>query len=125
MPPSPKRPCAKTGCRNTVQGKDRWCKDHAGEQTKYQKAQDRRRGTAAQRGYTWRWAQYSKSYRARHPLCVECERQGRVTPAQHVDHIQAVSGPDDPMFWDESNHTGLCAPCHSRKTAKQDGGFGN
>ncbi|WP_304879789.1 HNH endonuclease [uncultured Parasutterella sp.] len=29
------------------------------------------------------------------------------------------------MFWDESNWQALCKRCHDRKTAAEDGGFGN
>lgn len=29
------------------------------------------------------------------------------------------------LFWDKSNWMALCKPCHSRKTAKENGGFGN
>jgi 5-methylcytosine-specific restriction protein A len=29
------------------------------------------------------------------------------------------------LFWDRSNWQGLCHPCHSAKTATEDGGFGN
>jgi 5-methylcytosine-specific restriction protein A len=43
-----------------------------------------------------------------------------VRAANHVDHIN-----NDPSNNDLSNLQPLCAPCHSRKTAKEDGGFGN
>jgi len=59
-----------------------------------------------------------------HPLCVHCEERGRVAPAQEVDHIIAHRG-DMTLFWDTNNWASLCKPCHSRKTALQDGGFGN
>nr|WP_292832122.1 HNH endonuclease signature motif containing protein [Mesorhizobium sp.] len=28
------------------------------------------------------------------------------------------------LFWDRSNWQPLCKPCHDRKTATSDGGFG-
>nr|DAK90259.1 MAG TPA: HNH endonuclease bacteriophage, HNH Endonuclease, DNA.52A [Caudoviricetes sp.] len=28
-------------------------------------------------------------------------------------------------MWDQSNWQALCHECHSRKTAKENGGFGN
>ena len=53
-----------------------------------------------------------------HPLCVECERQGRVTAATVPDHIVAlVNGGAD----DESNLQALCAECHRKKTARDLG----
>jgi 5-methylcytosine-specific restriction protein A len=29
------------------------------------------------------------------------------------------------LFWDGANHQALCKPCHSTKTAREDGAFGN
>jgi 5-methylcytosine-specific restriction protein A len=29
------------------------------------------------------------------------------------------------LFWDQSNWQPLCHTCHSKKTAREDGGFGN
>ncbi|QXE85987.1 HNH endonuclease [Geomonas nitrogeniifigens] len=86
------------------------------------------RGTAAQRGYGARWAAYSRQYRKENPLCVDCLARGVLTSVEHgghVDHIQAVSGPSDPLFWEPANHQSLCHSCHSRKTAFEDGSFGN
>ena len=53
------------------------------------------------------------------PLCEECEAHGKVVPAREVDHIDGNPENNDPK-----NLRSLCAPCHSRKTAQQDGGFG-
>jgi 5-methylcytosine-specific restriction protein A len=83
------------------------------------------RGTATQRGYNSRWSRYSIRYRRLHPFCTECQRQGILKQADCVDHIIPVNGPDDPLFWDENNHQSLCISCHSEKTAREDGGFGN
>jgi 5-methylcytosine-specific restriction protein A len=55
------------------------------------------------------------------PLCVECERKGKVTLAAHVDHILALTngGTDDPH--DDSNRQGLCEACHEAKTSRDLG----
>lgn len=81
------------------------------------------RPSAARRGYGSRWAKYSKRYLARpeHRRCA-C---GCGACSDVVDHIKAVRGPDDPLFWDPANHQPLARACHSRKTNHQDGGFGN
>ncbi|NMF98398.1 HNH endonuclease [Aromatoleum toluolicum] len=52
-----------------------------------------------------------------HPLCVECEREFRVTAASEVDHIfpLADGGADD-----ESNFQSLCDGCHKAKTAAEN-----
>lgn len=46
-----------------------------------------------------------------------------VRAATEVDHIIPHRG-DQQLFWDTNNWQGLCKPCHSRKTAQEDGGFG-
>ena len=83
------------------------------------------RETASQRGYNSRWQKARLTFLARHPLCAECERQGKVTAATVVDHVIPHKG-DQVLFWDsENNWAALCASCHSRATATFDQGFGN
>jgi 5-methylcytosine-specific restriction endonuclease McrA len=53
------------------------------------------------------------------PLCRICEAQGRIVLAQHVDHIVPLSEGGDAL--DAANLQPLCAPCHSRKTAADQG----
>lgn len=77
------------------------------------------RPNAHQRGYTRRWREYARGFLIRNPVCVDCGRK-----AEHVDHIRAVTGPDDAGFWEEDNHQALCRRCHSRKTVREDGAFG-
>lgn len=86
----------------------------------FRKQHTKQRGTTAQRGYGYRWQQYCKTFKQANPLCNHCRRKA----TQQVDHIQAVSGPDDPLFWEPTNHQGLCHSCHSIKTVREDGGFG-
>jgi 5-methylcytosine-specific restriction endonuclease McrA len=59
-----------------------------------------------------------------HPLCIYCLKQDKLTPTQEVDHIVPHLGDKD-LFWDEKNLQALCKPCHSAKTAREDGGFAN
>ncbi|MCT9125512.1 HNH endonuclease [Cupriavidus gilardii] len=40
-----------------------------------------------------------------------------------VDHIVPHKG-DSKLFWSRSNWQALCKPCHDRKAATEDGGFG-
>ncbi|MDG5498959.1 HNH endonuclease signature motif containing protein [Marinobacter sp. BGYM27] len=85
-------------------------------------AQERK--TSTQRGYGYKWQQARAGYLAKHPLCVNCSDNNRVAAATDVDHIKPHRG-DMQLFWDRSNWQGLCHPCHSAKTAREDGGFGN
>lgn len=74
--------------------------------------------------YGVRWRKLRASFLLRNPLCVHCRDAGKITPANEVDHIIPHRG-DMEKFYDQSNLQGLCKPCHSRKTATEDGGFGN
>ncbi|MDX9861649.1 MAG: HNH endonuclease signature motif containing protein [Rhodospirillales bacterium] len=119
----PKRPCATFGCAGLVDAGDAYCERCRGKPRPREYDSDR--PSAAKRGYGHRWRIYRRWYLARHPLCVRCQAKGRVEPATDVDHIRPIGGPYDPAFWAEENHEALCHACHSRKTAAEDGGFGN
>lgn len=83
------------------------------------------RPSASKRGYGAAWGKASKAYRAEHPLCVICQAEGRLTPAMCVDHVVPHKGDMD-LFWDsDGNWQSLCSMHHSKKTASEDGGFGN
>lgn len=97
------------------------CPDH---RRQVRQALDAQRGTSASRGYGSRWRAYRLAYLRSHPLCAQCEREGRLSPATVVDHIVPHRG-DRALFWQHDNHQPLCKPCHDRKTATDDGGFGN
>jgi 5-methylcytosine-specific restriction endonuclease McrA len=49
---------------------------------------------------------------------------GTIRAAKVVDHIKPHKGDHD-LFWDEVNWQSLCEPCHNKKTAREDGAFGN
>jgi 5-methylcytosine-specific restriction protein A len=83
-----------------------------------------RRGTASQRGYGSRWQRARAGYLLSHPYCAACECDGKITLANVVDHIVPHRG-DMALFWRAANWQPLCTTCHNRKTATQDGGFGN
>lgn len=74
------------------------------------------RRPASQRGYGSRWTQLAKRHKKAFPLCQECEREGRSTPAQITDHKQPITGPNDPGLYDWSNLQSLCRRHHAIKT---------
>jgi 5-methylcytosine-specific restriction protein A len=56
-----------------------------------------------------------KHFEANH-LCVECDRQGRVSRATELDHIIPLwAGGQE----SEANRAGLCHECHQAKTAEE------
>lgn len=72
---------------------------------------------------TARWQRLRKRVLLGHPLCVECEHRGKITPATVVDHVVSHKGNLE-LFWDEDNLQPLCKNCHDSKTAKEDGRWG-
>ena len=120
MPNRPLKPCKHPNCRNLVTSG--YCEEHKKDTKKANRLYDRQRESSAARGYGWKWQQYRLRFLAEHPLCEECLKEDIYEPATDVDHIQAVSGPNDPLFWEPTNHQALCHSCHSKKTNKEDGG---
>lgn len=122
MPTSPLSLCVVTGCPNLVASGR--CEDHRLELAR---ESDRRRPNGTQRGWSAKWAAFSKQYLQDHPLCESNECRALpawVRPAStDVDHIDGT-GRNGPRAYDHSNLAALCHSCHSRKTARMDGGFG-
>ena len=74
---------------------------------------DRRRDPVIRALYrSARWLAERRLFLAHHPLCAECQRQGRLTPANTVDHITPHRG-DPERFWNRDGWQPLCAPCHT------------
>lgn len=124
----PLKPCKHPGCRKYAELGQSYCAEHlALRREKYlafQRERNKYRGTRTERGYSNKWLSARAAFLTEHPLCVECQRQGIFTPATDVDHIIPHKG-DQKLFWDRKNWQALCHSCHSRKTAREDGGFGN
>ena len=95
-----------------------------------------RKKSAHARGYGKRWQKFRKVIILEHikengPVC-GCGCGERIITGfprhpdnAEIDHIKAVYGPDDPLFWKEGNHQVLRKSCHSLKTVAEDGGFGH
>ena len=64
--------------------------------------------------HTARWTRLSISYRATHPLCEECKKNGVIKPATCVDHIVPYPICAD-YFFDRSNLQSLCDECNHIK----------
>ena len=66
------------------------------------------------------WRQIRAGILSVEPLCRECGKKRVIRPATQVDHIDG-----DDSNNEFENLQPLCGPCHSRKTARENGGFGN
>ena len=65
------------------------------------------------------WRRKSRAQLQREPLCCDCLERGLVVPAEHADHIVPHRGDPD-LFW-RGALASRCAPCHSIKTAREQG----
>ena len=72
---------------------------------------------------TIQWKRVRKLKLAEQPLCEHCEAVGVVRPATDVDHVVSIE--DGGAAFDMNNLASLCHSCHSRKTARENRGFGN
>lgn len=104
MPNKPKRPCRYRGCASLSD--NIYCKEHSPIFA---------RETAADRGYNARWRAARKRYLRGHPLCLECQCNGKTRPATIVDHILPHRGNEE-LFWNQCNWQPLCKSCHDKKT---------
>lgn len=129
MPGRPRSICRAAGCGKVIAAPG-FCETH---KTVVRKQQDERRGTAAERGYDSKWAKARAYYLRKHPLCVYCQREHRLTAATVVDHIiphrlkEAIDSGDPDriakartLFWDSANWQSLCAPCHNGRKQSEE-----
>ena len=106
MPYKPKRPCAHPGCPALTSS--RFCDTHAKQDAREYERYHRAPDTHKRYGRAWRCIR--DRFMAAHPLCAECRKAGRLTPAQEVHHILPLS---EGGTHDERNLSSLCKFCHS------------
>jgi 5-methylcytosine-specific restriction protein A len=90
--------------------KGNYCAAHAKQQDRSYEAQ---RGSAAHRGYDYRWAKISSAVLQEEPNCRDPFAKGCSQQSAHCDHIipKRQGGSDA-----RCNLQGLCSGCHSAKT---------
>jgi 5-methylcytosine-specific restriction protein A len=114
--------CTAPGCTQYANAKTRRCAKHPPG-----REYDAKRPAYYKEFYASpRWREAREAQLRLHPLCRRClERANRVEPATQADHIVPHQGNAELFFDFENNLQSLCGPCHSHKTATEDGGFGN
>ena len=109
---TPSRECAWSGCHRTVHHPARYCTAHR----RQGEARDKPFSGATRHSHpshykTPAWQRLRRLVLSRDPVCVACG----AAPSSHVDHILARKhGGTDAL----SNLQGLCAHCHTAKTAR-------
>lgn len=124
MPSVAAKPCRAPGCGVLVRDGGGYCQAH---KRAVKKETESRRESSTKRGYGYKWQQAREKFLREHPLCQcpDCqEGKLRLRKADTVDHIIPHKG-DYALFWDRSNWQAMTKDCHDKKTAREDGGFGN
>ena len=114
MPRKPKRPCSYPGCRELTDA--RFCEKHQKLHDQHYNKYERNPET--RKRYGWAWKKIRNKYIKNNPLCEQCLKEGRLTPAQEVHHIKPLSKGGT---HDEKNLMALCSSCHSTITAREGG----
>jgi 5-methylcytosine-specific restriction protein A len=119
MPRRAGRPCNWPGCGEVVSA--RFCPLH---EVNHRLTYEASRGTSTQRGYGSEHRAWRAAVLTRDQVCQDPEGHHPTVrrPATVADHIVPVARGGT---WTLENGQALCAECHSAKTARMDGGFGN
>lgn len=64
-----------------------------------------------------RWRTHRKIYLSKHPLCVHCQADNKVTAAKVLDHITPIN--QGGAKFDYNNLQGLCSSCHNKKSGRE------
>lgn len=111
MPHKPKKPCSYPGCPKLTDGQ--YCPEHKKLMEKQYDTYMRSR-TSTAFYHSQAWKKKRQNFLIEHPFCEECRRQGRLTRATLVDHIQPIRMGG--ALLDDENLQALCASCHSKKS---------
>ncbi|PKN93003.1 MAG: HNH endonuclease [Chloroflexi bacterium HGW-Chloroflexi-6] len=109
MPSRSLKPCTYPGCHVlTPTGR---CSAHPIQRNK-----------VVHRLYDRAWRKRASDYLAAHPLCEDCDEQGKVVPSVDVHHTLPHRG--DPDRFKNSPLRALCKACHARHTRREQAGGG-
>ena len=110
--------CASLGCKNTKSKLNSYCMEHGGKE--WIDTKERKEFNSIYQ--TQFWKQKRNSQLSSQPLCQSCLKVGRVTQANHVDHVFAWKALGRDAFYNNLFQS-LCPECHSHKTALEQQGI--
>lgn len=121
MPRRAPRTCSRPGCFKTAIGP--YCESHEGYGVEASRQYEARRAQTSGRQLYQdpRWQKERVQFLSAFPQC--CELDCTASSAV-VDHHIPHRG-DPTLFWNRTNWRPMCKSHHDRKTATEDGGFGN
>lgn len=69
-----------------------------------------------------KWRKFTKGYRNRHPLCIECAKEGRSGATTVTDHKEQYK--PGAAGWDLNNlkdkdFNPMCSSCHNKRSGRQ------
>ena len=115
----PKRPCGASMCPNLAESGEKYCKGcKAKGYSEHKEYKARRTDKKEQAIYkSARWKAVRGIRLRLNPLCLMCEKEGRITLAQMVDHIRPIK--QGGAVYDLDNLQSLCFRHHNIKTASE------
>lgn len=116
MPLKPNKICNFPFCGKIISGNETYCSSCKRKvDSDYRLTRDK----AVVKLYNTRnWKRLRLQVLNEQPLCVECLKADRITPAREVDHKTPHNG-DINLFLAKENCQSLCKSCHSTKTGKE------
>ena len=110
------KPCMTPGCPTLHSNRGGRCDVHGKKNEQERQAYlNANRPTSTGLGYDREWQRFRSGFLAENPVCVDCGGQ-----ANQVDHVNSVR--DHPeLRLSYSNCRAMCARCHSRRTARDQG----
>ena len=119
MPSIPKyTKCASLGCKNTRSKLNTYCAEHGGKE--WIDTKERKEFNSLYQ--TPFWKQKRITQLSAYPLCQSCLCVGKITQANHVDHVFAWKTIGREAFH-HNLFQSLCLECHSHKTALEQRGI--
>ena len=85
---------------------------HAADMPRQSRLYDKARQKDKNFYSSMRWRKLRSCKLSAYPLCETCKREGRVTLACHVHHVQPRKARPD-LAHDPSNLQSICASCHN------------
>ncbi len=116
MPHRAMKPCNHPGCGVAIKARQKYCVDHLPLHRNDYKRRIPQTGIYS----STQWRVFRRMYLRRHPMCIEygCGKMATI-----IDHIKPVN--QGGSLYEEDNLQPMCKQCHDKKTATEDGGFGN